>query len=1076
MMQKDGISKALVQYRAKYHRLETFRGAVLWISWVLLSLAALATVEYYVFLSSAIKTWTLLAWAAGMLVLGWYWFFKPMFAWLAGWRSLSDLDIARRIGQHDPEVEDRLINLLQLKSTPSNQGELVEAIYKQREKEFAHYSFLSGLTWSRFFKALITVSAPVVLLMGYVLLEPDFVAEGPSRLLNYNTTFTPKAPFDFISEATWTIEKGDPLLIELTLEGEAVPDRAFVWIADQRYPLQRKGKSTFELRMDRWMESAPVQFEALGFRSDVREIEVLEKPALQNFIMDIIPPKYTGVSPFSMEGTGDASFPQGSTVQWRMNWMSTDSVQLESIETVRSKRNEDGSWISSGQILANANYRWLGWNDNGTSFSSGVYALRVIPDRPPSVDGQWSLDSVTGVVYASGWAEDDYGVSDIVVILYQDNGEEITLPVQRNGLNWSVVLDELAAVKRFAIRVRDNNAVTGIQSKLWGPWSLDLQSREDIQENLRNQSESRIRSIESMERQQSEIREQRNRVREQLIEGTSAWERERAVKKLEREQRELMEQWDQVKEDFQKENEEEMLRNPEDEELMEKRRELQERMEEMNTERLEELMKELEEERENMNDDYLRDWMRRVERENNRLERDLDRLEELLKRFDFEQNVNESIRQLEQLQQRQQELSQRSDDTQAEQDSLNTDFNDWKNNLDSLSKQNGELESPMSFDSPKDKAEETSESMEQSSESLQNQDSEGANESQENSSQQMEDMMEQMSSSVMSMQMQMHVENLASLRRTLSNLIHLSVDQEGLDESAVSSVANDAVVVSWMRTQRDLLQAYQLVDDSLTALVNRIPQIAAHVTEWMEAVDYQMESSNERLSNREILQATANMRESMRALNELSLMLDITMDQIQAQMSSMMQGKQNCQKPGGGKPSMSGLKKMQQQLSQEMQQMGQQPGSGTPQQSGENGQSGEGGMSQRLVEMMARQAQIRQMLQEQKGSTGNNGSEALEELMEENERDLSRRNFDADFMERQREIEVKMLELEAAEREQEQDNQRESETGQRYQEFRDSRREERLKELRRRSEELRFESPQLMPYYQERIGSYLRGR
>lgn len=1078
------IKEQLQRYRRKYHRVELIRGIFLWLSVALLTTAVLALGEYFLYLGSTVKTILLILWSAVLLYFLWSLILRPLLAISTGWNSISNREIAIRIGNDNAGVEDKLLNYLELESDSTLNPEYLQKIIAQRTKDLERENFLTSIDTSRWIRAAWWAGVPTVVLFTYGIFAGQSLKEGSSRFFDYRTAYIPKAPFEFISKNEWVVDKGDELVIHLELKGDRIPSSANVIIDGERFPMQSISNGSFEWKLDRVQRSSDIYFEALDYRSDSKFIKVEEVPLLLDFAVTVIPPSYTGISPFEYKGSGDALIPAGSDVKWQTEWQSADVVAKISGSSIDTLIRSAGTWQHNERVFDNASYRIKGINNNGNVFQSGEYVLSVLRDERPTLEVDWSLDTLQSYVYVSGFTSDDYGISSLSIKVKDASGDEEVVPVPLSSGSFSTYFSAKESTVSFSVVSVDNDAVRGGKATVAGPFTLRVMSSSERREELQQKEQQTIQSVQRFQAEQEAAKKLRNEMNQRMIEGTQEWKLNRLRDQLQEQQRDLLREWEEMKESFQQQNEERMLNELNDPELEEKRKQLQELLDEMNTDKLDELLQELEEKGENMNEDNLRDWMKRAEQQNQKMEMDAERMEELMKRLNVEQSLNDVLKKLEELQQRQEDLANRSNDTQEEQDALNEDFEDLMNEMDSLSQDNDELKSPMPLDMPKEDSEEASESMEESSQELQKGNSNNANQQQQQSSESMQKMMQKMSSSVMQMEMEMHVENLENLRRILTNLIHLSVDQEQLMDAENVSVAPDGLVVEWMKEQQDLRLGYQVVNDSLRALIQRVPQVEAAVTDWMVQVESSMDNSNANMSERELLRSNSNMRESMWALNELAVMLDVTMDEMQQQMSGMMQGNQTCQKPGGGKPSMSNMRARQQQLNKMMQQMGNMQGSGKGESEGENGQNqgeSQGGQgqngrsSQQIVEMMQRQSAIREMLRE-KGSTGNNGDKSLEELLEENERDLANRNFDTEFWDRQKEIEVKMLELEEAERLQEQDEQRESETGDRYQELREKYLQEFIRENQNTREDLRYETPLLTPYYQQRSSSYLRGQ
>jgi hypothetical protein len=203
----------------------------------------------------------------------------------------------------------------------------------------------------------------------------------------------------------------------------------------------------------------------------------------------------------------------------------------------------------------------------------------------------------------------------------------------------------------------------------------------------------------------------------------------------------------------------------------------------------------------------------------------------------------------------------------------------------------------------------------------------------------------------------------------------------------------------------------------------------------------------------------------------------------------MMSGKGNCSKPGGAKPNQAGMKKAQKQLMGGMKQgldkgkgkkdskeKGDQEGKGQPGESGE----GENSLSaQEFAKLLQQQEALRemweQMMQDSEASGGGVGDSKVLELMQESERELAEMKLTEKSIERQREIETRMLKSDKAERQKGQEEKRESKTGDENMSQGNSDSDDSSQENRNEIERLIRSSPEYRNYYREVIQSWQRG-
>jgi hypothetical protein len=267
-----------------------------------------------------------------------------------------------------------------------------------------------------------------------------------------------------------------------------------------------------------------------------------------------------------------------------------------------------------------------------------------------------------------------------------------------------------------------------------------------------------------------------------------------------------------------------------------------------------------------------------------------------------------------------------------------------------------------------------------------------------------------------------------------------------------------------------------MVEDSLFALSKRVPQVSAAINREINLIHDHMGKALAGIPDRKTSEITTSQQYVMTSFNNLALMLDEALKQMQQQSSCNKPGTGNCEKPGASgskpKPSSGQIKKMQDALSKQLEQM-KKEGKNKGENKGQDGQ-----MSKQLAEMAAKQAAIRKMMEEKAGELNQDGSGNGNELkeiakeMEKLQRDIVNNQITEESLRRQQDIMIRLLKAEDAERVREQDNQRKSNEStdsplsnpQKYADY--MRRKERETEL------LKTVPPGLRPYYRERVNEY----
>ncbi len=410
---------------------------------------------------------------------------------------------------------------------------------------------------------------------------------------------------------------------------------------------------------------------------------------------------------------------------------------------------------------------------------------------------------------------------------------------------------------------------------------------------------------------------------------------------------------------------------------------------------------------------------------------------------------------------------------EEQQQDINEAFEEIRENLEELQERNEELQAPKEMGDNEDGMQDIEQDLNQSLQQLQKNQKKSASKSQKNASQKMQQMAEQMQQQMEQGDMEQMEEDMAAMRQLLENLVTLSFEQEDLMGTFNRTHTSTPKYTDLVQNQHKLEDDFHLIEDSLTALSQRVYQIESFVLEKVAEVKGHMKKSIKLLEDRKKAQASDNQQRTMKNVNDLALMFSESMNQMQQQMAAMMSGSQMCTKPGGGKPKdgqgqvpMDKISKGQQELNGEMQKMKEGMDKG-----------GQEGSSKEFATMAAKQAALRKALrdlQREKQSQGK-GSKELEQILEQMdhiETDLVNKRLTNEMLKRQQDILTRLLESERAEREREYENKRESKTAEEEERQLPPSVEEYIKQREAQIEPFKKVSPALKPYYKQLVEEY----
>lgn len=984
-------------------------------------------------------------------------------------KIISHRQAAEIIGQHFSTVKDKLINILQLHASEVNleQAALVEASIHQKSLELKPVPFESAIDLSKNQHYLKFALPPLLLFVALLFLKPNILKESTNRLIQNDIVFEKPMPFQFViqEDSLKTIQYEDYLLA-VKMEGEAIPQEIFIYRKTKnneyiKNTLQKLNTTNFNYLFTNIEEETHFYLEANGFRSKDYFIAVNQKPMITQFLVEIKYPAYLNKANETLKNIGDITVPFGAAVKWIFDATATEKINMQFSGALFSlEMNENKQFIFSKTLKENDKYIVKTFNKNVTERDSLQFNISVVFDEFPKINVNEFADSTQmGVFYYVGEIADDYGLKQLFFHyqIQKENGTKekmvsTSIPFEKGSISdftyfWNMKTLGLEPGDKltYYFEVWDNDGVNGSKAtkSKWMVFEVpSLSKLEDNTEKELDEIKKELeKAIEKSKTLQDDLKNMKNKL---LNKKELSWEDKKQMQNMIDEQKKLQENInklnEKLKENIQTQNEYKEV-NPE---IARKQEQIQKLFDEVLNEEMKKLIEKYEEMLKNINKENALEKMEEMKVNDEELEKELDRMLEMLKKLEFEQKMQETQEKLEKLAEEQEKLSKdtkkTNEEKQKEQEKLNDAFDELKKDIADLEKQDDELGDKTNFDELKEDAEQTDNEMQKASEQLDKQKESKAAENQQNAADKMKEMADKMQQMNMKMQSKSLEEDMKSLRQLLENLISLSFSEERLIDQLKETTINTPKYTQLIQEQNKLIDNAKSVEDSLYALAKRVIQIESIITEKMLEINRNLKQSVNYLEDRVVQKALVNQQYVMTGFNDLALMLSEVLQQMQQQMAQQMEGNQSCEKPGNGKPKpgkLPSLKQMQQQLSDQINKMGEQMknGEGKP---GEK--SGNSEQSKELAKMAAKQQAIREALQKIKDSDtkGENGKGSLGDLqkiidqMEQNETDIVNKRISQELINRQKDILTRLLQAENAEHERDEKEERKAEVAKEY--------------------------------------------
>lgn len=294
----------------------------------------------------------------------------------------------------------------------------------------------------------------------------------------------------------------------------------------------------------------------------------------------------------------------------------------------------------------------------------------------------------------------------------------------------------------------------------------------------------------------------------------------------------------------------------------------------------------------------------------------------------------------------------------------------------------------------------------------------------------MQQLAEQMNGQQKGEQNKKQAENLNDVRQILDNLVNISFSQESLINYTKTTQTNAAYYQDLKKRQLSVRNDFTLVRDSIYALAKREPELGHSVYSKIDEINSSITQSLSFISDNNKSRSAIQQQIILTNVNDLALIFAEIEQNMQQQMQSGQQGNDS------EEPVESRNKKRAQQRQQQIQQakQNQQNLIQTLQQMVQQMKEGNKLSSQQMAQSLRMQELLQQYLQElQQGSSTNPQTKQLydqmQQLIEQNKRDIINRNISDNLLNRENQVFKKLLDLENAEKQQEFDEQRESRSG-----------------------------------------------
>ncbi|HLF14952.1 MAG TPA: DUF4175 family protein [Bacteroidota bacterium] len=918
------------------------------------------------------------------------WFVGRPALYLAGTlRGPGPLEVARFVGDRLPGIRDRLVDAMEMfpekeRLAGHYSPGLIDSAFASVWAEVRDIDFTGVVSNASARMAVRAGAAAAGAVVALVIVFPGWFGSSLGRIVQYDRAFAAE-PAIVVEVHPGDIEvvRGQPVTITVRVTGDGGdridriagvllntrPDGRIdfesVRLADTSARVAG-GPAVFTAQLPPVKYTTEYYASAGETESRKHIITVVDRPIVKSFRLSVKPPAYAGLPERELDlNVGDIAALPGSTVRIELaaskELASAQMVFHDSV--VVGMTAERNRITGSFRVRREDRYRFRLEDGGGLTNPDPIdYTVRTVPDEYPMVEivapGK-NLDIVeNSPVNLALKIRDDYGFSRLRLHYrmehsrYEQPAREYTsvdLPLGRSGesgedgfgrqdiyYQWDISKMSLVPedVVGYYAEVFDNDNVSGPKSSRSQAFILRLPSLEEVLADVNNSSDKSLGEMQKMSEEMQSLKESLEDLNREVKKQRDKvdWQQQKKAEQLAQRYEALRQKAEKTAQSM-----EEMVKKMDENDLLsestlEKYKELQKLMEELNSEELKEALKKLQESMKKLTPEEIREAMNKLTMSEEQFRKNLERMVELLKRIHIEQKIDELIKRAEEMKERQDALSQKTKDDASRPDAekLSAEQSDLSKQAESLEKEASDLGKKMeefSKEMPLDEMNKASQSLEQkdvpqkmqnSSSKMQAGQMQASRQDQEQASKDLSEFSEQMEGvrdALREKQMQQVVNE---MRRQIQNLLDLSKNQEAIKDETSGMEPNSQRFRDAAQSQQETREGLGSVANAMTELSKKTFAVGPDLGREMGNAMKRMSDAMDQIEQRNPGESSRQQREAMGSMNRAAMMM-------QGALNGMMdaQGQMGMAGLMGRLGQMAG---QQQGINQGTQQAGGQPG------------------------------------------------------------------------------------------------------------------------------------------------------
>lgn len=680
------IHEKIKSFQRKYYLNLFIRGAILTLTIVIGYFVIASVLEHNLWLSQWARLLVFITFfaVAGICIVR---FLNQPLKWWIAKRGLNEEQSARLIGSHMPTVKDRLVNLIQL-ATSGKATDLTYASVQQKSREFEPLSFDGVIDLRENTRQLKYLAIPVGMVLLILLINPGILTQSTERIVHFNRAYAPEAPFSFhVNTEALTAFYNEDYTLQVDLRGKAIPQNAYIVSKNQRLKLIPTAPGKFEYTFERVQQPMDFQIEAAGFFSDGYNLEIVNRPELTRFNVELEYPRYLQRKNEKLTNAGNLDVPEGTNIRWKLNTSHAEKATIQfSSDSQRYdfQSAADQSFSFAKKFVSRDQYEIGLENERSKNKERIAYSINVVKDQYPQIVVNNFKDTVLYArVLLGGMVSDDYGVTQLsLTFRVRDEDQKETLnrsvriPLTKNQLqqsffyNWPIDSLKLKPGDQleYSLQVWDNDGLNGRKSTRSATYTFLVPASDNLVAEISRSQKSTESQIDKSVTKANKLQDQIEQAHQKLKGKQNLdWQDKKMLEDIIQQKQGLDQMIEQLKQQNKLLEDKKEAFTDQDERIREKAEQIRKLMEELLDEETKKLFEELEKLlKENTEISEIQKLLDKMNQNTNNLEKELERTLELFKQLQYEFKLDQSIEDLKKQIEKQKDILAKTEELEKE--------------------------------------------------------------------------------------------------------------------------------------------------------------------------------------------------------------------------------------------------------------------------------------------------------------------------------------------------------------------------------------------------------------------------